>query len=244
MYYGMVTFSFNSFGKVKLLISRLSKLTTNAQLCLFQDKCELIYGSSRIKTDVSIVDGVLPDEGEYFMINLVNLHHIIKNIPATSQFICKWDHKDVLEICTKIPIRNNKCNKSIRLQVKPLEIREEGVYFTNKCYYSSSKTSANIHHLIWIMEKVCSNFEEVLLLFNDDKLRIKGYESEYEFESEIVLDNKIGNFSVKIDSVKFLQELWLLEWNNSCVCFFIEPKTLELYAISKSDNEEVLLMLR
>jgi hypothetical protein len=240
----MVTFSFNSFGKVKLLISRLSKLTTNAQLSLFQDKCELTYGSSRIKTDVSIIEGVLPDEGECFMINLVNLHHIIKSIPATNKFICKWDHKTVLEICTKVQRMNNPCNNSIRLMVKPLEMRDTPIYCTNKFYYSSSKTSVDIHHLIWIMEKVCSNFEEVLLSFNGDKLRIAGSESEYEFESEIVLDNKIGDFSLKIDSVKFLQELWLLEWNNSCVCFFIEPNTLELYTISKSDNEEVLLMLR
>ena len=244
MYYRMVTFSFNSFGKVKLLISRLSKLTNNAQLSLFQDKCELTYGSSRIKTDVSIIEGVLPDEGEYFMINLVNLHYIIKSIPATSNLICKWDHKNMLEICTKVSRKDNQCNKSIRLRVKSLEIRDEGVFFTNKGYYSSSKTSANIHHLIWIMEKVHTNFDKVLLSFNDDKLRITGSESEYEFESEIVLENKIGDFSLKIDSVKFLQELWLLEWNSSCVCFFIEPKTLDIYAISKSENEEVLLMLR
>ena len=70
------------------------------------------------------------------------------------------------------------------------------------------------------MEKISPCFEEVNLLFENNHLRISGKEDEYEFESEIlILGKNIGQISVKLHSVIFLQKLWLLEWNNSNICF-------------------------
>tara|TARA_B100001029_G_C14886125_1_gene352733 strand:- start:466 stop:753 length:288 start_codon:yes stop_codon:yes gene_type:complete len=95
------------------------------------------------------------------------------------------------------------------------------------------------------MEKISQCFQEVELSFSNNQLRISGKEDEYEFESEIlILGKNIGEISVKLASVMFLQKLWLLEWNNSNVCFYIDPASLELHVSSKSNNDEILLMLR
>ena len=95
------------------------------------------------------------------------------------------------------------------------------------------------------MDKISPCFEEVNLSFENNHLRISGKEDEYEFESEIlILGKNIGQISVKLHSVTFLQKLWLLEWNNSNICFFIDPISLELHVSSKSNNDEILLMLR
>ncbi len=235
----MIKFNFNSFGKVKLLIGRLSKLTTQIQFGLYRNECKILFDDCEVIAEINILEGILPDEGEYFMLNIDSFHNIIKNIPATSEFSCKWDHSTELELITKAR-KKSQCNNSIKIRVKPLVFVDNSVSGN-----IGHDTNTSVHKLIWIMEKISPCFEEVNLSFENNHLRISGKEDEYEFESEIlILGKNIGQISVKLHSVTFLQKLWLLEWNNSNICFFIDPISLELHVSSKSNNDEILLMLR
>ena len=236
----MIRFSFNSFGKVKLLIGRISKLTTQIQFGLYKNECKILFDECEVIAEINILEGALPDEGEFFVLNIDSFHNIIKNIPATNEFSCKWDHSTELELITKTTKKKNQCNNSIKIKVKPL------VFVDNSIPRDIGlETNTSVHELIWIMEKISPCFQEVNLSFENNKLRISGKEDEYEFESEIlILGKNIGQISVKLHSVIFLQKLWLLVWNNSNICFFIDPISLELHVSSKSNNDEILLMLR
>ena len=236
----MIKFSFNSFGKVKLLVGRISKLTTQIEFGLYRNECKILFEDCEVITEINILEGILPDEGEFFMLNIDSFHNIIKNIPATSEFSCKWDHSTELELITKTKKKISQCNNSIKIKVKPLVFLDKNLSRNIGC-----DTNTSIHKLIWIMEKISQCFQEVELSFSNNQLRISGKEDEYEFESEIlILGKNIGEISVKLASVMFLQKLWLLEWNNSNVYFYIDPVSLELHVSSKSNNDEILLMLR
>ena len=66
----MIKFNFNSFGKVKLLIGRLSKLTTQIQFGLYRNECKILFDDCEVIAEINILEGILPDEGEYFMLNI------------------------------------------------------------------------------------------------------------------------------------------------------------------------------
>ena len=76
----MITFCLKSFGKVKLIVSRLSKLTNHVECILNSDCIRFIYNNISITVELKILEGVLSEEGEGFRLNVGNLHNILKNL--------------------------------------------------------------------------------------------------------------------------------------------------------------------
>ena len=54
----MIKFNFNSFGKVKLLIGRLSKLTTQIQFGLYRNECKILFDDCEVIAEINILEGL------------------------------------------------------------------------------------------------------------------------------------------------------------------------------------------
>lgn len=239
----MVTFCFNSFGKLKLLVARLSKITNHVYCRLLANYFQLVFNDSFVQTsEITITKGTVPEDGEIFKVNLVHFHNVLKNIPAT--YACHWELDNVnnkiriiTDVSNKRTIRHNSTTIDF-VHVDKLPSHRSGTDCNNTARIC-------VNNMIWIMDKFLPCFEHITLSFNERKLSIIGNDEEYDGSSSISLDHgNIGIFSKTIDSNKFVQLLWILEWA-SCNCsFYIEPSSLEFFVISNYDEEIVLLKLR
>tara|TARA_Y100000768_G_scaffold383911_2_gene366904 strand:+ start:1142 stop:1885 length:744 start_codon:yes stop_codon:yes gene_type:complete len=247
----MINFCLKSFGKVKLIISRLSKLTTHVECILNKDNIVFVYDNIRIRIDLKIIDGVLDEKGEGFRLNICNLHNILKNIPAISSLKCKWNKKEELTLITQTrkSFGRAKRENSTKIMVEPLT-NDFNLDNLHKNIVENNGIETSLNHLIWVMEKMEPCFEKIKLVFCEEKLCIKGSIEEYHSYSEIKYDEncvfkeKFEKMKLDIYSDKFLYMLWLLELVSCKVRFYIDPKTLKMHALSKSENEQVLLMFR
>ena len=113
----MVTFCFNSFGKLKLLVSRLTKLSNNVCVVLHNDECIFVHEKICIRLGFNVLDGVIDTYGEQFKIDMISFHNVLKNIPSTRTCHFTWDHQKILQLHTKNTLSKKKytqsiCNKS------------------------------------------------------------------------------------------------------------------------------------
>ncbi len=247
----MITFCLKSFGKVKLIVSRLSKLTNHVECILNSDCIRFIYNNISITVELKILEGVLSEEGEGFRLNVGNLHNILKNIPAISSLNCKWNMKEELILLTETrkSFGRAKRNNSTKIIVEPLPISEGVFDDLNENLLEKNGIEVSLNHLIWVVEKIEPCFEKIKLTFCDEKLCIKASLEEYhsyseiKYEEGIIFKEKFEKVKLDILCDKFLYMLWLLELVSCKVRFYIDPKTLKIYALSKSENEEVLLIL-
>ena len=245
----MVIVCLKSFGKVKLIVSRLSKLTNHVECILNSDCIRFKYNNISITVELKIVEGVLAEEGEGFMLNVGNLHEILKNIPAISSLNCKWNKKEELILLTETrkSFGRAKRNNSTKIIVEPLDVLV--LDDLNENLFEKNGIEISLNHLIWVVEKIEPCFEKIMLTFCDEKLCIKASTEEYhsyseiKYEEDIIFKDKFEKVKLDILCDKFLYMLWLLELVSCKVRFYIDPKTLKIYALSKSENEEVLLIL-
>jgi len=247
----MVTFCFDSFGKLKLIISRLEKLSSEVSLNLYQDSCRFICDNICLESfNVSVTDGVLPTDGIRIKINFTNLHNITKNIPAINRCFLRLEGKFLYIITDSLrkkkSVRQNSCKIAVvREDICQYDNRFDVINKLDNIYSSNNKVSMNISNIIWSLERLHHCFEKMEFELNEDNMTIKANCNEYKGESVVkYLDSyNIGNHVLDVTSASVIKRFWLLELAASNCKFFIDPKSLEVCVSSKSEDENILIFL-
>ena len=247
----MVTFCFDSFGKLKLIISRLEKISSEVSLYLHHESCRFICDNICLESfNVCVTDGVLPENGICIKINFTNLHNVTKNIPAVNRCYLRLENNFLFIITDSIrkkkSVRQNSCKIAInREEVCEYDKRFDVINKLDNIYSSNNKISLNIHNIIWCLERMHNCFDRLEFDLKEENMIIKGFCNEYKAESVIKYTDtyNIGDNNVDVTSASILKKFWLLELASSnCKCF-VDPKSLEVCISSKSEDENILIFL-
>tara|TARA_Y100000389_G_C17468588_1_gene528068 strand:+ start:944 stop:1723 length:780 start_codon:yes stop_codon:yes gene_type:complete len=258
----MIELRFNTFGKIKLLISRLEKVTSNASIHIFPSECRFIYDKICIVTNTLFVfsekSDILPLDGVIVTLNINHLHNIVKNIPASNSGKLVIDEKTFyFEFDDKKRPKRSKNTKRDILKVKlsktkiPDTSEMYSIIERNDEFYSSNKLEIDIINLIWTLEKMSGNFDDITLSFKDKYMEIYSENSDFSACSTIeygsfVLNNKSCYKQINICGNTLLKYMWLLELNSSHAYFSIDDKTLKPYlcsVLNNPDDDMIIVMM-
>ena len=248
----MVTFSFESFGKLKLVISRLEKLASDISMIILPDRCLFFDSNIFLEySSIEIINGVVPNEGIQFRLNLTNLHNITKNIPAGCKCNLKLVGDNRLHIITsdskkKTKIRENCCKVEIKKEeVSINQDRNNILKNLDSIYDLNNKICINIANALWSLERLYQSFDSMYLKFKESNLELIGECNEYNGVS-IINYESIGGTSLidmSVCSSNLFKQFWLLELVSSECIFFLDSISLEICASARSDDEKILIFL-
>lgn len=246
----MITFEIFSVGKFKLSLSRLSKITSSAIFVLFNNRYIIQFDNGLIQNlDVRLIDTVVPDEGISFQFSTIKIQNLLKNFKGGETIIFNWDLKKKLTMKPVQKTLKKQQQKEVvclTTQVNHIFKRKEIPDFDfDRLEQRTLPGSFSIQKLIWIMEKVSATFSNFTLSCEERNMKVSSVCDSYSCESELDFLNQSNvNSSLNLESERFLNLLWLLDFISDHGYLFSNPKTLDVcMAVCNDSDQQILLIL-
>lgn len=242
----MIAFQIEKVGKFKLLMSRISKITSFANFILYNDKYGIKFDKGIVQdTNLSILNGCVPHSGISFSFSTVHLHNLLKNVRKGNTIVCTWDLNNELKIRHSIGITNKILKEMIlKISVTPSDrdlLFDFDISMMNNDIFPGEVC---VSQMIWILEKISTLFEQIELTFDRSKILIKCNNEFYSGVSEVSLNSPSNvNTTLSILTEKFLDLLWMVELISDIAYLFLNPKTLELTLAAKNDEDLIYIKL-
>lgn len=248
----MISFEIKSAGKYKLSLSRLSKITSSATFILYNDKYIIDFEDGLIQNnDINLIDSCVASEGVAFQFSTIKFHNLLKGFKGGETFLFHWDLKNNITIKPIQKVLKRKKQQefiSLKTTVKPIvdfKGPESYNFDFDRLEQNVLPGKISVPKLIWVIEKISVSFEKIQLSFNNKELNIESECDSYSCHSIVdLIESSNITSCVNLSSEKFLNIIWLIEFNSDMAYIFCNPKTFDIcLACTNEENHQIMVIL-
>lgn len=243
----MIQFKFYSLGRLKLILSRLIKLHDYANCIITNQYFYFVIKNKHIiKLEITLIKGIINENGILSNINILQMYKSIKCIPAMLECLVEWNINQYLYI----KAFNIKSQLNYKSKIKLLEsdVTETSLQINDIIdvnIYGYKQSQICLKSILWILEKFAIITETINLKIENDKLFISSETDDIIGISEISIINKnnINENILNINTNKLINSLTNLEIFSDFGYMFINKHTLELCICSYLDSNAIFTIL-
>jgi hypothetical protein len=252
----MISFEFENFGRIKLLISRIYKNSHEITFALFHDHFMIFFNDSIIRcSQIKYIDSTISPEGLWFKIVSQHLHEAMMHIESSNQCIFTFNESSLFITTfskkTNLITKKNLKTKKTKLHVvlcNPIHSIDHNNDFQSRLTYLTDKIEprqfADTSTLLWTLEKFIHCFVDIQIVFTMNTMEIIGTHEEYSGSSILNVKNvNIGDDVLSLNIQNTINLIWLADFFNNKCFFYLDPQTLRisLYAIEENSCFSSLL---
>lgn len=243
----MIQFKFYSLGRIKLILSRLIKIHDYANCIITNEYFYFIIKDKNIiKLEITILKGIINDNGITGTLNILQMYKSIKCIPAILDCVVEWNkdnylylnafnNKDKLKYESKTKVLQSDISLDL---LKSYDIINTSIYANKYCKIC-------LKSILWILEKFILINDNINLSFENDKLILSTKLDDISGNSEIKINNK-NNIDESFTNIKINNLIHIftnLETFSDYAYVFINNSTLELSCYSYLDSNIMISTL-
>lgn len=242
----MIQFKFYSLGRIKLILSRLLKIHDYANCILTNEYIYfVVLNKNIIKLEITLIDGIVNENGIVGTINIMQMYTAIKCIPAMLECLVEWNKNDYLYV--KAMNSKNQLSYESKIKILQSSISLKSLYFSEIIetnIYADTHLKVCLKSILWILEKFVVVNDTIKLTFLYNKLLITTELDGISGFSEIPLNNNsVGDYIINIDTNKLINILTNLEIFSNHAFLFVDEHTLELCILSHLDSNRMIVTL-
>lgn len=238
----MVRIDFHSFGKLKLIVTRLSQVTSIIKVCMSVNPPKVSFeckDASMTLTDVVVIT----DDANYvgcFECNAFDLHTLLKRQKAYWACSLVWDDNVTLKIITVSKAQKRtmktKHRSRLKLQVSPLKYPISAVSVHQPT--TSDIVQLVILDVCIVLDNFKSAFENITLTVLKNKLELSTEESEYIGYSYLYFDTPVcSNHKNTISILSFYNALLFISVISKNVCLTFAENKIICHAVDINNKD-------